>query len=287
MADREVVPLDAVPPTAPLYARALLPRGASGSLPNRTVVVRDVVQDASRLAAYNRVCEFVLTDHVPATWLHVLAFPLHLELLAARDFPVSLATVVHAANSMTLHRPVSVTEKLTLGCEVSGARTHRRGVMLDLLATASVAGEEVWRGISHYLAMGAKLPGLSGAAESDPAEAAASSELPTAGMWRLPANLGRGYAAVSGDVNPIHLNPVAAKALGFPRAIIHGMWTHARILAAVQPRLPDAYSVDVRFLKPILLPSTVRFAAAQHDRGFDAAVTSRDGAKAFVSAEVR
>jgi hypothetical protein len=37
------------------------------------------------------------------------------------------------------------------------------------------------------------------------------------------------------------------------------MWTKARALAALEGRLPDAFAVDVRFRKPILLPATVTF----------------------------
>ena len=75
--------------------------------------------------------------------------------------------------------------------------------------------------------------------------------------WRLPADLGRRYAAVSGDRNPIHLYPLTARALGFPRQIAHGMWSKARCLAAVENRLPEAFRVHVEFRKPVLLPSTV------------------------------
>jgi hypothetical protein len=38
------------------------------------------------------------------------------------------------------------------------------------------------------------------------------------------------------------------------------MWTKARCLAALEGRLPDAYTVDVQFKAPVLLPSTVNFA---------------------------
>jgi hypothetical protein len=41
------------------------------------------------------------------------------------------------------------------------------------------------------------------------------------------------------------------------------MWTKARCLAALEGRLPDAFAVDVRFRKPILLPSKVEFASAE------------------------
>ena len=93
---------------------------------------------------------------------------------------------------------------------------------------------------------------------------------PTGGVeWRLPANLGRTYASVSGDANPIHLYPLTAKALGFPRQIAHGMWTLARSIAAIENRLPAAVSVEVTFKKPVLLPGTVAFAARAEDDGLD------------------
>ena len=40
---------------------------------------------------------------------------------------------------------------------------------------------------------------------------------------------------MSGDVNPIHLHALTARAMGFPRAIAHGMWTYARTLAPLGP----------------------------------------------------
>jgi hypothetical protein len=41
------------------------------------------------------------------------------------------------------------------------------------------------------------------------------------------------------------------------------MWTKARALAALEPRLPDAFAVDVRFRRPILLPAKVEFATEE------------------------
>jgi hypothetical protein len=58
------------------------------------------------------------------------------------------------------------------------------------------------------------------------------------------------------------MHSLTAKPLGFPSAIAHGMWTKARCLAALDSRLPDAFAVEVRFRKPILLPARVEFASA-------------------------
>ena len=92
------------------------------------------------------------------------------------------------------------------------------------------------------------------------------------GEWRLGGDLGRRYAAVSGDRNPIHMHSLTAKAFGFPRAIAHGMWTKARCLAALESRLPDAFAVAVRFRKPILLPTRVEFASAEDEGRIEFAV---------------
>ena len=51
------------------------------------------------------------------------------------------------------------------------------------------------------------------------------------------------FAGASGDHNPIHLYPLTAKALGFPRQIAHGMWSKARCIAALENRLPEAVRV--------------------------------------------
>jgi acyl dehydratase len=105
-------------------------------------------------------------------------------------------------------------------------------------------------------------------------------------VWRLPANLGRRYASVSGDMNPIHTSAIGGKAFGFPRAIIHGMWTHARVLAALEPRLTDSYRMDVRFTKPILLPSSVRFGARNEGDHWTAVVRPRSGEKTHLVARI-
>jgi hypothetical protein len=45
------------------------------------------------------------------------------------------------------------------------------------------------------------------------------------------------------------------------------MWTKARCLAALGPRLPDAFTVEVTFKRPILLPGEVEFCEAVDAEG--------------------
>lgn len=250
------------------------------AVPSRLVRATGVTQDRNRLVRYAKVCGFPVRETVPATWIHVLTFPLHMELLSGPDAPFPLAGLVHVTNTMTLNRAVGVDEALTLTVQYGTPREHRRGVLIDLIGEAVVDHEPVWSGVSSYLVRKATLPDL--APQFVPGGVDLPSDfpdVPSETVWTLAGDLGRRYAAVSGDANPIHLSRVTARPFGFPRAIIHGMWTHARILAALENRLGAAYRMDIRFVKPILLPGTAHFGADPVGDGFDAVVRNASGQK--------
>jgi acyl dehydratase len=268
--------LDAPPRILPLYARAaatMVPgAGRLPFLPGRGTEIPDVdlqlapaTIDPAHLAAYARVCGLRLRDELPATYLHVLAFPLHMALMGDPRFPFGAVGLVHVANRITQHRPVHAGERPALHVRATPLVPHPRGRAFTIVSEARVGDELVWEDASTILRRGAPAGAPAGdpAASRDGAPAAAGPpDAPAAiAHWRLPGDLGRRYARVSGDRNPIHLHDVPAKLLGFPRAIAHGMWTKARCLAALEGRLPAAYVVDVRFRRPVLLPSTVAFAA--------------------------
>jgi acyl dehydratase len=153
------------------------------------------------------------------------------------------------------HRPLLISEELQLKVWATGLGPHARGTQFELRSEARVGEQLVWEESSTILKRG---QGSGGGAKAD--GDAQQEELPVTATWRLPGDLGRRYASVSGDMNPIHIHPLSARLFGFPTAIVHGMWTKARCLAALDPRLPDSFSVEVQFKKPILLPATVEFA---------------------------
>ena len=103
----------------------------------------------------------------------------------------------------------------------------------------------------------------------------------------MPDDIGRRYAAVSGDRNPIHLHGLAAKAFGFRSAIAHGMWLKARALAALQGRLPEAMTVEVAFKTPVFLPSTIAVAATAAAAGWDLDVRNAGRGKPHLTGTVR
>ena len=236
-----------------LYARIALaplrPGRRPRELPDRELT-RSVQVDRSHLAAYDRVCGFRLRDELPATYPHVLAFPLAMELMAGGPFPFSPLGLVHIANRIEQLRTLRADERLDLRVHAADLVPHPRGTQFDIVAEAAVDGEVAWRDRSTYL----RRESSGGGGERGPGGPPAPNAI-----WTVPGDTGRRYARVSGDANPIHLHPLTAKALGQPGAIAHGMWTKARCLAALEASLPDAYAVDVRFKRPLRLPGRAVF----------------------------
>jgi hypothetical protein len=256
----------------PLAGRLPFVAGGGGDIPKTELVMSDVSVDIARLADYCDVCGFTVRDSLPATYPHILAFPLHLGLMTQGDFPFPAVGLVHVANRIEQRRPIAITETLDIRVSAGELQPHPKGQTFALLTSVSAGGEEVWVSESTNLRRG---KGSESAPDTGPSF---DPSLSAEAEWRLPGDLGRRYAGVSGDRNPIHLYGLTAKAFGFPRQIAHGMWTKARCVAAVEPRLPKAFSVEVAFKRPILLPSKVEFTSNGEDDGVHFGVRSaRDG----------
>jgi acyl dehydratase len=264
-----------VPGLGRIYARA-----AASALPGRrhnarstgpVALSRELTVAASPLAAYTRVCGFRLGSALPPTYPHVLAFPLQMTLMTEPSFPFPVPGMVHIRNVITQHRPLAWDQPLQVSASVGTVAPHPRGAQVDLVSEVRLDGEVVWESRSTYLARGATAP--TAAAPDAPAR---DDSMPAtvAATWRVSADTGRRYAKVSGDMNPIHLHPLTARLFGFPRTIAHGMWAKARVLAALEGRIPGAFTADVDFRKPVTIPGTVRFTARPAQDGWDVGLWS-------------
>jgi acyl dehydratase len=278
--------LSDVPSFPAIYAAALDPRslrgrkggagrkgdpgGKRGSadkggerLPDIAYRVRKVRIDPDRARDFDHLMGGPATDLVHPGVLHVLAFPVSLALMARRDFPFPLLGVVHLRNQVLQHRPVRVGELVDVECRVRDLRPHRKGRTFEAVATVlGQDGEIIATDVSTYLVRGGE-PGPgepSGTAPSDRRREFVPPR-PT-GRWELGADTGRRYGAVSGDVNPIHLSALSAKAFGFPRAIAHGMYTASRAFTESRVDLAKPLRWDVTFDAPVTLPGSVLIAHA-------------------------
>lgn len=237
-------------------------------LPDTVVALEPQTVDLDKLAAFGRVAEHTLTGSLPTIYFNVLSMPLQLKLMTGDGFPFPVIGLVHVNNKIEQFRRVDAAEPLGLSVRAENLRPHAKGKQFDVISEARVGEELVAKATSTYLKIGKP---------SEDAAASAGEEidfeaLPQVATWSLPGDLGRRYASVSGDRNPIHMHDLTAKAFGFPKAIAHGMWTKSRALAAVDNKLPEAFTVDVAFKRPILLPSKVGFHVGETDGGLNFSV---------------
>ncbi|MGW7051934.1 MaoC family dehydratase [Streptomyces sp. NPDC054887] len=246
------------------------PVSATAALPvsRLAAVSTHVTVDHGQLAAYARICGSPCTDPLPLTYPHVLGFPLALRVMTRNAFPLPLTGLVHTGITLTRHRALRPDDRLRLTVYADGLRAHRRGTEVAMVTEARLGGGLVWESRSTYLARH-RSTGTAGASRRT--DTVGPAALPAVASWELPANLGRRYGVASGDLNPIHLHPAAARLFGFPRTVAHGMWTFARCVARLDAA--DAVRVRADFRAPVLLPATVTFAAA----GDAFEVRGRDG----------
>lgn len=257
----QIVDVTRLPAPLHLYLRALLTSrkpATARALPPLAFRRRNVVLDATDIARYARLCGFSEAHGVPPTWPHLLAFPLHMLLMTDRAFPYAMLGMVHLANRIHPLAPLTAGDRLDIDVQCGALYAHDKGQVFTVLTTAHRDGNLVWRGESLYLRTGVR----NALGSPYRAELSAGASLVKSATWQVPGDLGRQYARVSGDYNPIHLWPVTARLFGFSRPIIHGMWSFARALAAVMPA--DASNMRdldllVEFKTPIWLPGEVTF----------------------------
>ncbi len=206
-------------------------------------------------------------EDLPPTWPAVVAAPLHKQLMGDPAFPLPVAGLVHVDNRIEVAAPLDPAAPALLRVFTGPRRPDPRGVRFELV-TEVVPGDgegpPAWREVKGILS---RAGGRRGGRRAPGAEAPAPEEA-TRRSWELPADLGRRYARVSGDANPIHLHPWTARPFGFRRPIAHGMWTLARALAELADRLPPPpWTATVRFRRPAELPSSPVFAAWEDGAG--------------------
>lgn len=272
-----------------LYSKALLPKEKPHSgdiqIPGLSARLIGVSTANETLKRYQKVCGFGLRTSVPITWPHILAFPLHLKLLTEKAFPLPLLGLVHLRNHITQHRPIGVGESLDVVVKLEGQNNTPKGLEFDLVTEAWAAGRLVWEETSTNLF---RQPDKSRKnAGGKPPELP---HFPETTQISAPESIGRQYASVSGDRNPIHLHALSAKAFGFPRAIAHGMWSKARVLALLEQQSgweQEAVSVSCQFKKPLFLPGTAQLNWQTGDSSWDYQLLNASGEAPHLSGEIR
>jgi hypothetical protein len=265
---------------------SLVPEG--GEVPRIEARLSKVVIDRKHLAAYSEICGAATGATLPIAYPHILAMPLHLAMLGAEAFPVKLFGLVHVHNRIAMREPLSADEPAEIRCWIEGHRDSERGQEFDLHTEYVVAGEPRWDETCTFLARkrapadGAARTTQSRGAEAPDAVAMKSSS------FRAPAGLGRRYGFISGDVNPIHMSDLTAKAFGFPRAIAHGMWSLARLASDFEAAQFDGgCELSASFKLPIYMPAWLMLQRWPIENGAAFALRDAQGEKPHLTGTLK
>lgn len=173
--------------------------------------------------------------------------------------------ILHGEQSITLHRPLPVSG------EIIG--TNRIAALFDKGAdkgAIALVERTIEDGAGNLLATSTATTflrgdgGFGGSSEGAPIPHAVPDDRPADMVATLAtaANLAMIYR-LSGDLNPLHIDPAVAQAGGFERPILHGLATYGvagrALLAALMDNDPARMKrMDVRFSRPVYPGETIR-----------------------------
>lgn len=230
--------------------------------------------DPVQLRKYRELCHVPSGDSVPLLYPHSFLGPLHLQLLARPEFPLQLMGAVHSRNHVVRRRAMSASAPFDVRLEMrEHGRRRPQGFEMDLVTELSVEGEVAWESVSTFLVR-------QKCAEEDAEHALAAAvakiagEPQRVGEFPVPPNTGKAFGLLTKDINPIHMNRLAARLLfGFERDLAHGMWTAGRTLPFFgEVDLAAPVRLDCAFKGPCYMERDVRVLAAdaaQPGRAFE------------------
>jgi len=260
--------LSQLPSSRALYLKALIGRRAGlkrGEAFPRVGLSAPWRLERSWLRDYLEICRWGAESQVtPLTVGQVCAAPVQSALLMGDYSPVSPLGLVHASNELLALQPLPLEEELWISVWFGESAWRPRGVTVDLhtvIARSAQRDEPLWMGrTTVFKALHPDQEALKAQRAQRATPPPPLREEPRAAQplsLELPPDMGRRYAPIARDHNPIHLYPWSARLFGFKRPIVHGMWALARSLAEAVPSAGAASTgeLTVRFKRPLELPS--------------------------------
>ncbi len=230
---------------------------------NKTqIVLKNYLPDKKLIKNYKTVCGFSedRPDIIPISYLQTLFIGLLGKFIISSFFPINPLGLIHIFQSFEQKRPVKTDEILDLACTLKSIEKTQKGIETSFTLKVISNGQVVWQGISTFFTR-------------SPAKIKKKSKkkddiiLTKQETFFVPSDAGRKYATVSGDYNPHHLYTLLAKLFGFKRAIAHGMWSLARVIASLDKKIGihDQAVIEASFKLPIFMPATIALGYEHQD----------------------
>lgn len=273
-----------------LYAKAVtfkpvFAKTTSPKLPNYTRQ-KSISVVPSHFSAYNKLINWQTRDEqiVHPNYIQTLSLSMQLDMMVQDTFPFKPLGLVHIGNQIKVRQSPRVFDQLALVTEFGEIYFHKRGWLFEVITKAFIKNrpneinpndmnaEPDVIGTSLYLARTthnkdnfdlvstnvSEIPAWLKANQNQLLDSLGQSD--KIASFEFQSDVGRKYAKVSGDYNPIHLHPFTAKILGFKKAIAHGMYSKAIVISEMQNQSlirSEQFEINTVFSQPIALPTKV------------------------------
>ena len=243
------------------------------------------------LSRYHQAFNGFVSD-VPLAMLYCIAQRAHLSQMLDDSFPWPAPGLVHVSNKIERHQVISAQAPFQL---ISKVKVPKRGPDVSPRRLRPQFVVEFWQNNEKVATCSSVYQVMSGQSQAPSKKAATPIKPfePEAGWenishWQLGSGMGRRYARISGDFNPIHLHPLVSRWFGFEKPIIHGMYMMARAQAELEKRQQKAVTyIDVTFKRPIILPARVQLWASEEEDKTKYEVRSSDHVSLKLEGSVR
>lgn len=226
-----------------------------------------------------------LVSATPLTFFYLLAQRAHLSVMLSKSFPWPILGMVHVANKMEWLDAVDMASPFEVQVTIQfPPRAATRKRIRPLYRVEFLQNDIcVVRCESTYQVGSSGKPSKGRRSRHEQLDLSQWQQL---NIWDLDASLGRRYARLSGDYNPIHLHPWLSRWFGFNQPIIHGMYSVARLQADIEKKHGQSMRMlDVSFKRPLALPNQA-VSHIQPQLGH-CMVTDASGSKSFVEGSFR
>ena len=212
--------------------------------------------DLAMLHDYQKLCSYNQDKQVPICFPYVLCGPLHLQLL--KYLPIPSMGLLHLNSQMKLIKVIDPQLPVELICRSGSSWVTSQGLEFQVESILEQEGKVCWSCSATFLRRGT-FPKVSDT--RSPALTKLEFSAPI-GSFDVPGNIGRSYARICGDYNPIHISSPSAWLFGLKGSIAHGMWVAARSLALMPQQIS---SLDLAFKGPVFTGGHVQLVKKEND----------------------
>ncbi|HEY2518331.1 MAG TPA: MaoC/PaaZ C-terminal domain-containing protein [Polyangiaceae bacterium] len=204
-----------------------------------------------------------LPPHLFPQW----SFPFAARALAHLPYPTT--KIINAGCRIEMRAPLSAKEPLHVRVRLESVDDDgKRALIVQRVVTGTAKVPEAIVAEMRTMVPLAKREKEKGPAKARPSVPLDAREI---AFLKISRTAGRDFAALTGDVNPIHWFAPAAKAAGFRGCILHGFSSLARTVETLNRRVfagdvRALAAIDVRFTRPLVLPARVGVYVASDKR---------------------